>query len=63
MRSKEIVVLGEVDKEVKDFLERARAADGLRVQVGSDVFVVKVSNDSVPQSARDFLTKGGRILE
>jgi hypothetical protein len=57
MPSKGITLLGEGDKEILDFLEKARASDGLRVQIGADVFVVKVHPDSASKSGRDFLTR------
>ncbi|MCA2434869.1 hypothetical protein HFN06_25880 [Rhizobium leguminosarum] len=63
MLPKEITVLGEDDKEIIDFLEKVRLANGVRVQVGSDVLIVKVSNEKITQSGRDYLTKGGRIAE
>lgn len=58
MRNNEVTVLGEADKEIKDFLEKVRAAGNLLVQIGDDVFEVKVSVDSVSNSARNFLVKG-----
>ncbi|MGO8061414.1 hypothetical protein ACC716_24815 [Rhizobium johnstonii] len=61
MPSKEILVLGEGDKEIIDFLEKARAANGLRVKLGKEVFFVKVSAETVPDKGREFLTKGGLI--
>lgn len=60
MQSNEILLLGEGDKEIIDFLEKARATNGLRVSVGTDVFVVKVTNDTVTQAGREFLTKTDR---
>ncbi|MBB4232192.1 hypothetical protein [Rhizobium mongolense] len=63
MPSKEIIVIGEQDKEVADFLEKLLAAGTLRVQIGANVFVVRVSPDYVSQSARDFLTKGGGVAK
>ena len=56
MRPKEILVLGDGDAEVLDFLERARSVGPLRVKIGDDVFLVKVTPDSVSPSARAFLT-------
>ncbi|MGO7804891.1 hypothetical protein ACC778_24830 [Rhizobium ruizarguesonis] len=61
MPSKEIIVIGEEDKEVADFLEKVRAANGLRVQLGDDVFSVKISSETVSDKGRAFLTKGGPI--
>ncbi|MGO7689952.1 hypothetical protein ACC696_35650 [Rhizobium ruizarguesonis] len=61
MPSKEILVLGEGDKEIIDFLEKARAANGLRVKLGKEVFFVKVSAETVSDKGREFLTKGGLI--
>ncbi|WP_017965649.1 hypothetical protein [Rhizobium leguminosarum] len=61
MPSKEILVLGEGDKEIIDFLEKARAANGLRVQLGNDVFSVKISSETVSDEGRAFLTQGGPI--
>ncbi|MBY5537711.1 hypothetical protein HFO58_31975 [Rhizobium leguminosarum] len=61
MPSKEILVLGEGDKEIIDFLEKARAANGLRVQLGKDVFSVKISSETVSNAGREYLTKGGPI--
>ncbi|TBD84806.1 hypothetical protein [Rhizobium ruizarguesonis] len=61
MPSKEIFVLGEGDKEIIDFLEKARAANGLRVQLGNDVFSVMISSETVSDKGRAFLTKGGPI--
>ncbi|RWX19243.1 hypothetical protein EHI45_00965 [Rhizobium leguminosarum] len=63
MPSKEILVLGEGDKEIIDFLEKARAANGLRVQLGKDVFSVKISSETVSDKGREYLTKGGRVSE
>uniref|UniRef100_UPI003D062841 hypothetical protein n=1 Tax=Rhizobium pisi TaxID=574561 RepID=UPI003D062841 len=51
------------DKEIIDFLEKARAADGLRVQLGKDVFSVKISSETVSDKGREYLTKGGRVSE
>ncbi len=61
MPSKEILVLGEGDKEIIDFLEKVRAASGLRVQLGNDVFSVKISSETVSDKGRAFLTKGGPL--
>ena len=61
MPSKEIIVIGEQDKEVADFLKRLLAAGQLRVQVGDDLYSVKIFSESVSANGRDFLTKGGRI--
>lgn len=61
MPSKEILVLGEGDEEIIDFLEKARAANGLRVKRGKEVFFVKVSAETVSDQGREFLTKGGLI--
>ncbi|MBY5353570.1 hypothetical protein G9X64_32020 [Rhizobium sophorae] len=63
MPSKEIFVLGEGDKEIIDFLEKVRAANGLRVQLGKDVFSVTISSESVSDKGREYLTKGGRVSE
>ncbi|WP_165447975.1 hypothetical protein [Rhizobium leguminosarum] len=56
-------MLGKGDKEIIDFLEKARAANGLRVQLGSDVFSVKISSETVSDKGREYLTKGGRVSE
>ncbi|UIK01586.1 hypothetical protein LZK82_31130 (plasmid) [Rhizobium leguminosarum] len=61
MPSKEILVLGEGDKEIIDFLEKVRAVKGLRVQLGNDVFSVKISSETVSDKGRAFLTNGGSI--
>ena len=57
MPRKEILTLGHADKETIDFLEKARAADGLRVRIGTNVYVVRVSTESVSRSGRSFLTQ------
>jgi hypothetical protein len=44
MSSKEILVMGEGDKEIIAFLEKARVANGLWVQLGNCVFSVKISS-------------------
>lgn len=54
-------MLGEGDKEIIDFLEKARAANGLRVQLGNDLFSVKISSETVSHEGRAFLTQGGPI--
>ncbi|WP_037094254.1 hypothetical protein [Rhizobium leguminosarum] len=61
MPSREIILIGEQDKEVADFLEKARASGSLRVLVGGEVLVVKVSSERVSLKGRDFLTKGHRF--
>lgn len=63
MPSKEILVLGEGDKEIIDFLEKVRAANGLWVQLGNDVFSVKIYSETVSDKGRAFLTKGGRSAQ
>jgi hypothetical protein len=61
MPSKEIIVIGENDKEVADFLVKLRMAGQLRVQLGNDVFSLKISPETVSDKAREFLTKGGPL--
>ena len=61
MSSKEIIVIDAKDKEVCDFLERLRVAGHLRVQLGTEVYSVKISSESVSDKGRDFLTKGGLV--
>ncbi len=63
MRNKEILVLRDADKEIADFLDKVRIAGGLRVQVGSEVLVVKVFADHLPETAREFLSKGTEIQD
>ncbi len=58
MPSKEIIVIGEGDKEVTDFLEKLRVAGRLHVQLGRDVYSVSISRDAVSDKGREFLTKG-----
>jgi hypothetical protein len=61
MPSKEIIVIGDNDKEVADFLEKLRVAGQLRVQLGPDVFVVRMSAEGISTKGRDFLTRGGPV--
>lgn len=58
MRTKEIIELHDTDQDIIDFLERALLSGPLRVKIGDEVRLVKVSSERVNQEARDFLTKG-----
>jgi hypothetical protein len=60
MAPKEIPVLEIENEEVLAFVEQARLHGPLHVKIGSVVYSVKVSLETVSPSARDFLTKGGR---
>ncbi|MBY3328524.1 hypothetical protein HFO02_34050 [Rhizobium laguerreae] len=57
MSPKEIIVLSEADKELRDFLERTAASGSVRVQAGDATYIVKVSNEQVSHIGRAFLTK------
>jgi hypothetical protein len=57
MPPKETIVINEEDKEVASFLVKLRSAGQLRVQIGDDVFSVKVSSERVSDHGRAYLTK------
>jgi hypothetical protein len=57
MRPKAIVKLNDDDKEISAFLERVLASGPVRVQVGDETYLVKVSSEKVSRGGRDFLTK------
>ena len=60
-RATEILVLSDLDEELKRFFERVRAARRIVVQDGSDQFVVELRPLNISNEARRILARGGPV--
>ncbi len=63
MQPKETILINEEETEVANFLGKLRLAGHLRVQVGDDVFSIKVLSERVSDRGRAYLTKQGATDE
>ena len=63
MKPKENIVIRDEDKEVRDFLEKLRAARSLSVEFGGETYVVEVRREKVSDRGRQFLIKGGPVSD
>jgi RNase H-fold protein (predicted Holliday junction resolvase) len=59
MPSKETIIVGEDDKEIRNFLELLRASKELSVKFGGERFTVKIAREEVTKKGRTALTLGG----
>lgn len=50
-----------LEKPLRDVLSQVRERGTLEVRLNDEVYTISLRADSLPDEARDFLTKGGPI--